>query len=88
MAVSRDEIKKVLSELLEKELHVDLAQIKEEDNLRENLNMTSLDAVNIFMSVEEVYNVEVSFEDIEKIRTVGDAINYFESAVNAPKKAE
>jgi len=35
-----------------------------------------LDVVELVMAIEEKFNIEVPDEDAEKIRTVGDAVNY------------
>lgn len=87
MSVTREEIMAELAQLIEQELNVKADDLKPDDDLRENLNMASLDAINIFMGVEEKFDVEISYEDIESIRTVSDAVDYFEKLVNSPADA-
>ncbi|MDD4333491.1 MAG: acyl carrier protein [Patescibacteria group bacterium] len=41
-----------------------------------DLGMDSLDFIELIMSLEEMFNIEISDEDAEKIRTVQDAITY------------
>ena len=41
----------------------------------------SLDAIDIVMSVEDTFKVEVPDEIIEKIETVGDIVNYIEDHI-------
>ncbi|CAN5742333.1 MAG: acyl carrier protein [Chloroflexia bacterium] len=54
----------------------------EEDQVTENaefigdLNADSLDLVEVIMAMEQEFDVEISDEDAEKIRTVGDAVSY------------
>jgi len=36
----------------------------------------SLDAVEIIMEVEEAFEIEISDEDADKFKTVGDIVNY------------
>lgn len=54
----------------------------EEDQVTENaefigdLNADSLDLVEVIMAMEQEFDVEISDEDAEKIRTVGDAVTY------------
>ena len=42
----------------------------------EELDIDSLDLVELIMSLEEEFGIEISEEDAEKIRTVGDAQEY------------
>jgi acyl carrier protein len=44
----------------------------------DDLNADSLDLVELIMSLEEEFGLEISDEDAEKIVTVGDAANYIE----------
>lgn len=54
----------------------------EEDQVTDNaefigdLNADSLDLVEVIMAMEQEFDVEISDEDAEKIRTVGDAVSY------------
>lgn len=55
--------------------------IKEEritllSRLKEDLGADSLDAIEIIMALEEVFNIEISDEDAEKIQTVDEIIEY------------
>jgi len=45
----------------------------------DDLGADSLDTVELVMALEEEFNIEISDEDAEKIRTVGDAVKYIES---------
>ncbi len=45
----------------------------------EDLGADSLDLVELVMALEEEYDVEISDEDAEKIRTVQDVLNYIGS---------
>jgi len=45
----------------------------------EDLGADSLDLVELVMALEEEYDIEVSDEDAEKIRTVRDVLGYIES---------
>jgi acyl carrier protein len=40
------------------------------------LNADSLDIVELIMALEEEFDLDIPDEDAEKIRTVGDAVNY------------
>ena len=57
----------------------------EEDKVTENASITddlgadSLDVVDLVMSIEEEFDMEIPAEAVEKIKTVGDIVKYIES---------
>ena len=58
-----------------------LMQITRESLLIEDLVADSLDAIDIVMSVEDEFKLEVPDEIIEKIETVGDILNFIENNI-------
>ena len=73
MAVSAEErLKKIIAE----QLSVSEDEVVPEASFIEDLNADSLDLVELIMSLEEEFNVKISDEDAEKIRTVQDAMDY------------
>ena len=65
-----------LKEILAEQLDVDADSITKDSMLIEDLGADSLDAIDIVMSVEDEFKIEVPDEIIEKIETVGDMLNY------------
>lgn len=59
-------------------LGVEEAQIVPEASFIDDLNADSLDLVELIMSLEETFEIEIPDEDAEKIQTVGDAMAYLE----------
>ena len=57
-------------------LGVDAAQITEESSFKDDLGADSLDIFEMVMALEDEYEIEIPTEDLEKITTVGDVINY------------
>lgn len=49
--------------------------LKEDMNFADDLGIDSLDLAQIIMAVEDEYEVELAEEVLEKVETVGDAIN-------------
>ncbi len=70
-----------MKEILVEQLECDAADITMESLLVDDLGADSLDAIDIVMSVEDEFKVEVPDEIIEKIETVGDIVNYIEDHI-------
>jgi acyl carrier protein len=67
-----DRLRRIVSE----QLGVEESQVTSTASFEEDLNADSLDLVELIMSLEEEFGIEISEEDAEKIRTVGDAEEY------------
>ena len=72
---SEDKVKEIIA----KELEVDVKQLTPEAKFIEDLGADSLDIVELVMALEEEYDLEISDEEAEKVRTVQDVVNYIES---------
>ena len=55
-------------------LNVDESTITMETTFIEDLGADSLDVFQIIMALEEEFEIEISNEDAEKIKTVGDVV--------------
>ena len=60
---------------------IDADSITKDSLLIEDLGADSLDAIDIVMSVEDEFKLEVPDEIIEKIETVGDMLNFIENNI-------
>ncbi len=72
-----------VKELISKQLGVDASQVTPEASFVEDLGADSLDTVELVMSFEETFGVEIPDEDAEKIVKVGDAISYIKNKTTA-----
>ncbi len=72
-----------VKEIIAEQLGVDQDQVKPEAAFIEDLGADSLDTVELIMALEEEYKIEIPDEDAEKLRTVGDAINYLKEHLPA-----
>ncbi len=70
-----DRLKGIITE----QLGVDVEDITPEARFVDDLNADSLDLVELIMSLEEEFGVEISDEDAEKIVTVQNATSYIEA---------
>ncbi|MBA7521798.1 Acyl carrier protein [subsurface metagenome] len=71
---SRDKIKKIIIDLL----GVDKSKITENSSFVGDLGADSLDIVELIMTFEEEFNLEIPDKDAEKMKTVGDVIKYLD----------
>lgn len=76
-----EEIKGFIQEIL----GADPSTITSETNFEDDLNADSLDLVELAMAVEDHYGIEVSDEDLAKIKTVGDILEVLEKLLDESK---
>ena len=65
-----------LKKIIVDQLGVDEEKVVPQASFADDLNADSLDLVELIMSLEEEFGVEIPDEDAEKIATVGDAMTY------------
>ena len=65
-------------EIIAKELEVDVKQLQPEAKFIEDLGADSLDIVELVMALEEEFGLDIPDEDADKLKTVGDAMNYLQ----------
>jgi len=73
-AFSEDRVKEIIA----KELEVDVKQLTPEAKFIEDLGADSLDIVELVMALEEEFGLDIPDEDADKLKTVGDALNYLQ----------
>jgi len=72
------EIQERLKKIIVDQLGVDESEVIPSASFVEDLNADSLDLVELIMSLEEEFKVQISDEDAEKITTVQEAQDYIE----------
>lgn len=68
-----------VKEILAEQFDVDADKITADSDLQEDLGADSLDVVDLLMSIEDEFDVEVPDEEIENIKTVGSLVSYIEA---------
>lgn len=61
------------------QLDVEEEKVTAEASITEDLGAYSLDVVDLVMSIEEEFDIEIPDEAVENIKTVGDIVSYIES---------
>jgi acyl carrier protein len=67
-----------VKDIIINELGVEAEKVTPEASFVEDLGADSLDTVELVMAFEEEFGMEIPDEEAEKLRTVGDAINYIQ----------
>jgi len=69
-----DQIKEILKDIMD----IDESKITLDAKLKEDLELDSLDSVELIMSAEEEFGIEIPDEDVMNFKTVNDIVNYIE----------
>jgi acyl carrier protein len=71
-----EQVEQKVKEIIVEQLGVDEAQVDKTASFVDDLGADSLDIVELVMAFEEAFKLDVPDEDAEKLKTVGDAIQY------------
>lgn len=70
-----EKVKAILAE----QFDVEEDKVTADTDLQEDLGADSLDVVDLLMSIEDEFGVEVPHDEIENIKTVGSLVSYIEA---------
>ena len=71
-----------MREMIAEQLNCEAETITADTSFKDDLGADSLDLFELVMALEDEYGIEIPSEDLEKIVTVGDVVEY----VNAHKE--
>lgn len=67
-----------LKSILTEQFNVDESKITLNTDLQDDLGADSLDVVDLIMSIEEKFGINIPDESIENVKTVSDLVDYIE----------
>lgn len=79
--MDREEILTRVKKVIVEELNRKDEEIKLESSFTEDFGADSLDVVQLVMGFEDEFDIEIPDEEVENIKTVGDAVNYISQKV-------
>ena len=85
MQLSEEKIQEVCLKTIARELDLPLEEVKLDSNLRDDLDLTSLDAMNVIMALEDELGQEADIEQILELQTVQQLVDYLLSLLQQPK---
>ncbi len=68
-----------IKEILAEQLDADIDSMTMDTDIARDLGADSLDVVELLMSIEDEFSVEVPDEEIENIKTIGDLTEYIQN---------
>ena len=85
MQLSEEKIREICLKTIARELDLPLEEVKLDSNLRDDLDLTSLDAMNVIMALEDEFGQEADIEQILELQTVQQLVDYLLSLLQQPK---
>ena len=68
-----------MKEIIAEQLSVDAESVTETSSFKEDLGADSLDLFELVMALEDEYSVEIPAEELEKMSTVVDVMEYLKN---------
>jgi acyl carrier protein len=80
MALSQQEILSGLTELVNEETGIPVADVTPEKSFVEDLDIDSLSMMTIVVNAQDRFGVEIPDDDVSKLKTVADAVTFISDA--------
>ena len=77
MSTTLERVKKIAVDKLQRSED----EITEKANFQDDLGADSLDLVELVMGLEDEFEIQIPDEDVETIKTVGEAVNYIDEKI-------
>jgi acyl carrier protein len=79
MALSQDAVLAGIKEIVVEVAGIDASKISMDKKFTEDLDVDSLSMVEVVVAAEEKFGVKIPDEEVTKLATVGDAVNFIVS---------
>ena len=76
MAHSESEVLAGLAEIINEETGIDVASVEMGKSFQNDLDIDSISMMTIVVNAEEKFGVKIPDDEVEKMTTVGDAVNF------------
>lgn len=85
--MNSEEIFSKVKDMVAKQLSIDVKEITPEASFLDDLGADSLDTVELIMSFEEEFDIEIPDDEAENIRKVKDVLSFIEKKISEKGKA-
>lgn len=85
--MKRDEVISRINDFLSEDFEVDMAALQPEADLKDTLDLDSLDYVDLIVAIDNNFGFKVKPEEFQKMVTVGDFYNFVCDKLNVPQVA-
>ncbi len=82
MLPSVAEIEDKVYQIVSEQMSVDKGELSRNTSFVNDLNADSLDTVELVMELEDEFDLTIPDEEAEKLRTIGEAIDYIQKHLN------
>ena len=72
-------MKDKILEIISEQFNVNINEIGEDTSFADDLNADSIQLMELVMTIEEEFEIEISEDDILSIETIGDVVDYIEN---------
>jgi acyl carrier protein len=86
MTLTREAIMEHVNQTLVDEFEIKAENLSSDKRLREDLELDSLDAVDMIVALEQSLKIRVDEDEAKRIRTVGDIYDFVEKMLSTSKK--
>ena len=80
--ITRQKIEQSCLQTIAREMGLKSSDLNPEMNLRDDLDIVSLDAMNIIMALEDEFKIEADIETVLEMEKISDIINHLVKRIN------
>ncbi len=81
--ITREKIEQSCLEAIANEMSLKSGDLNTDMNLRDDLDIVSLDAMNIIMALEDEFKIEADIETVMEMQKVSDIVDHLEEVLNS-----